>query len=261
MKISCIICSSTQVKELIVFELEKKIFACKTCENAFTYPKPKLPNYSVEDFHGNGLDNKELTLFEHLPSEIQTSYKIQKEIIKENVPKGASILEIGGGEGLFLELLQNSGYNVELIEPSIPASIRARKRGLKVYNDYLQNVKTSKKYSIICLAHVLEHIDNPLQTIEDIKEMLEPNGFILLTQSNYKAFMPFLLKKNWYAWLPSQHFTHFTIKGFKYLAQRLGFKVICYKYSRLVHWPSIYHKAIKFVPRLQDQIHVLLQVK
>lgn len=259
--ISCIICSSLEVKEIITFESGVKIFDCKKCRNAFTYPKPKLPDYSKEDFHRNGLETNELTLFEHLPIEIQESYRIQKEMIVKHVPRGAHVLEVGGGEGLFLELLKNSGYNVELIEPSVTASIRAQKRGLNVYNDYLKNVKFPNKYSVICLAHVLEHIENPAQTMEALKNMLEPNGFVLLTQSNYKGFMPYLLKKSWYAWLPSQHFSHFTVSGIKYLAQSIGFKVVSYKHSRLVHWPSIYHKAVRFVPKLQDQIHVLLQLK
>ncbi|HMG93404.1 MAG TPA: class I SAM-dependent methyltransferase [Chryseolinea sp.] len=234
---------------------------CENCKNAFTYPKPVLPDYSKGDFQARAGDAKKLTLFEDLPIEIHESYNAQLELIQENLPKGSTVLEIGGGEGIFLELVKKRGFDVELIEPSVTAANRAKKRGLTVYNGYFKNNELKKKYSLICLGHVLEHIDDPLTAIDEMKESLVANGFILLTQTNFKGFMPWFLKKKWYAWVPDQHFSHFSLEGLKYLANRSSLTIKGYRYSRLVHGPSIYHTFLKYTPFLQDQIHILFQAK
>jgi 2-polyprenyl-3-methyl-5-hydroxy-6-metoxy-1,4-benzoquinol methylase len=181
-------------------------------------------------------------------------------MIEKKLAKSSAVLEIGGGEGIFLDMVKRAGYDVELIEPSYTASQRARKRGLNVHNDYFDNRAFDRKYALVCMGHVLEHIDDPLNTIKKIKDVLSPGGFILLTQTNVNGFMPRFQKEHWYAWVPDQHFTHFSLAGLKYLARQSDLVVSDYKYSRLVHGPSIYHKTLKYIPFLQDQIHILLQM-
>lgn len=257
----CTVCHSPDAHEMIALFDKAKIMLCRSCKNAFTLPKPKLPDYSAEDFQAGQGDIDRLTHLEDLPEEIKTSYALQLKMVTKYIPKGSSVLEIGGGEGIFLDMLKKSGYDVELIEPSVSASQRAAKRGLNVQNDYFQNVSFNKKYSLICMAHVLEHVDDPLHAIDQIKQLLAPGGFILLAQTNFKGFMPWLLKADWYAWVPDQHFTHFSLAGLRFLARKSSLSVSTYKYSRLVHDPSIYHQTIKYIPFLQDQIHILLKMK
>lgn len=259
--VSCTICTSSYVREIISLPDNKKVMICKNCKNAFTHPKPALPDYSSEDFQAKGKETDILTNLKDLPHEIEKSYTLQLEMINKHLPKGSPILEIGGGEGIFLNMLKNNGYDVELVEPSLTASTRARKRGLHVHADYIQNLHFDKKFALICMSHVLEHIDEPVAAIDYIKTFLAPDGFILLAQTNFRGFMPFLLKENWYAWVPDQHFSHFSLAGLKYIAKQCSMSLSEYRYSRLVHGPSLYHTTIKYVPFLQDQLHVLLEQK
>lgn len=256
----CLICGSVKIKEVVYLAGNKKVYSCNNCGNAFTYPKPQVPNYAMLDFHSGDRikENQQLTSILNLPDEVQYSYKVQKELIGKYLKKGSEILEVGGGEGIFLECLKND-YRVELIEPSKSAALRAEKRGIKVYNELLHKVSLEKRYDVLCMSHVLEHIDNPLETIEYLKEKVNPRGYILLTQTNFKGFMPRLLKEKWYAWVPDHHFWHFSLKGMKFLAGNAKLKVVDYKYSRLWHGKSIYHESMKYFPFLQDQFHVLLK--
>src|SRR5688572_15860359 len=137
----CTICSSSDTKKKLTLESGKMIYECNHCTNAFTYPKPSIPDYASEDFHANGLATDKLLLFEDLPEEIQVSYNIQTQLIEEHVTKGEPILEIGGGEGILADRLLKRGHRIEMNEPSLTAASRARKKGIKVYNNYFQ--KTS----------------------------------------------------------------------------------------------------------------------
>jgi len=259
--INCSVCGSDKIKKIVSLQGDKTIYACKRCSNAFTFPNPIIPDYAAEDFQARDGDTDRLTLYNNLPEEIQESYEKQLSMVEGKLSKGASILEIGGGEGIFLELLKQKGYDVELVEPSNTASLRAKKRALNVHTDYIQNITFNKTFSLICMSHVLEHMADPIDSIIRMKPLLAPRGFILLAQTNFKGFMPLFLKQNWYAWVPDQHFSHFSLPGLRYIADKTSMVVAEYKYSRLVHGPSIYHQALKYFPFLQDQIHILLQLK
>ena len=257
--IQCTICGSGKTTVMLMYSPGVNIMHCKTCDNAFTFPKPQVPDYAREDFQAGANELKEPTPFLSLPHEIQVSYQRQLNMVRDNVSNGAQVLEIGGGEGIFLELLKSAGYEVALVEPSLTAAGRASQRGLTVFNDYFHNLKFERKYSLICLSHVLEHIDDPIHTIRQLTSLLEPSGFILLAQTNYKGFMPRLLKEHWYAWVPHQHFSHFSLNGLRFISHQTNLRVKEYRYSRLVHGKSIYHSVLQYIPPLQDQIHILLQ--
>jgi 2-polyprenyl-3-methyl-5-hydroxy-6-metoxy-1,4-benzoquinol methylase len=256
---SCTICGSTDVSILIPEVSGAQIFTCGGCDNAFTWPKPTLPDYRSADFQSREGSRVQLTLMKDIPVEIEQSYRIQCEMILRHVPLGASVLEIGGGEGIFLEMLKKVGYDVELTEPSRSAAMRARLRGLIVYEDYFQSIDFKKKYSVICMAHVLEHMDNPVTVLAGLRELLIPGGIVLLTQTNFRGLMPRRLKNKWYAWVPDQHFSHFSVSGMQHIASSVNAIVLGHRYSRLVHGKSISNSLVRFIPFLQDQFHIALQ--
>src|SRR6188768_1493340 len=110
-RMNCGICNSSDTRLIVTLPLEKYIFLCKHCKNAFTEPVPTLPDYTAGDFHANGLVADKLTRFVELPEEIKTSYLIQANLIEKHLKKGTPILEIGGGEGIFLEMLSSRGHH------------------------------------------------------------------------------------------------------------------------------------------------------
>src|SRR5258706_16149477 len=114
----CTICHSSITREIVSLKDGKLIYLCKNCHNAFTIPQPQLPDYQNEDFHANGLATDKLTEFAELPEEIRISYRIQLQLVERYFSKSDGILEIGGGEGIFLDLLHRKGFSVEMTEPS-----------------------------------------------------------------------------------------------------------------------------------------------
>jgi 2-polyprenyl-3-methyl-5-hydroxy-6-metoxy-1,4-benzoquinol methylase len=249
------------VRQRLILSEGQRIMHCTNCRNAFTHPRPIVPDYASEDFQVGEGDRAKLTQLSDMPEEIQYSYHLQLQMLKKSIPENSWILEIGGGEGIFSELLVQNGFSVELVEPSISAAERASTRGLTVHNDYLGHVAFSRKFHAVCMSHVLEHMENPLEAIGKVKALLHPQGCILLAQTNFEGFMPWLLKENWYAWVAHQHFTHFSLAGLKYLAAESNLSIASYRYSRLVHGKSLYHAAMKYIPFLQDQIHILFRLK
>jgi len=254
----CPICKSDSIYEYVKLK-PAAIFCCNQCKNAWTYPAPIPPKYSKLDFHKTATKEttSDLKSVDSLPTNWKRSIQMQSNLIINHVKKGSTVLEIGCGEGFFLEKLKNEGYLVTGIEPSESASKRARLRNINVITTVFQPNKIKKKYDLIIMSHVLEHIAKPIDTLKEVKFLLTKNGKILLIQTNYQGLIPRIYKKSWYAWVPEQHFWHFTPKGMKYISKLIEMKPILIEKSNLCH-PGITQKLIELIPASMDQFHILL---
>jgi len=89
----------------------------------------------------------------------------QLNIIKDNLKKFPdSILEVSLLNDYNLKIYKKNGAkNVEGLEPNkfISKSINRKKR-FKIYNSTIENFVFKKKYDLIIISHVLEHLFDPL---------------------------------------------------------------------------------------------------
>ncbi len=260
---SCKLCGNTKLN--LVLKADKfEILECNNCKIAFTNPPPVIPDYGSMDFHSG--ENREkaetLTHIHDLHTDWQMLIRMQAKMIAENFNKDAEILEIGCGEGILLDEVRKLGFtNVQGIEPSTTASARAQRKGLNVRNAYFDVGVTDKKFNLVMMSHVYEHIEDPLAFIEKVKGILKSNGSIMLTQTNYKALLPRFRKEKWYAWVPDQHFWHFTPAGLKKIFKKFGLNTYALNYCTLVHPRSKLYRIARKLPFLQDQFIIIAKQK
>jgi len=95
-----------------------------------------------------------------------------------------SICEIGCLYGFFLELVKYGGgepYGVELDET---ANLHLSQRGIP--NSRILDPR--KKYDVICLFQVLEHLVKPSDLIASISQALNPDGRLLISVPNGREY-------------------------------------------------------------------------
>lgn len=257
-KIHCTLCKGNYVRELMLLK-DFKIQLCKRCNIAFTNPSPSLPNYEQEDFHNKNNEIDRFLYSEDLPYDWKQLIAIQKGLIQQYLTKDANILEIGCGEGILLYELFQLGYKVKGIEASYSAQKRGKKKRLDIQRGYFEELNSRTTYNCIIMSQVLEHMPDLERTLRKIKKLV-PDGYLLLTQANYKGLIPKIQKIDWYAWVPDQHYWHFTLNGLNRLLMNYGFKLVDYKYSSLVHPHNKLYKLAKVVPKWQDQFTVLYKL-
>lgn len=103
--------------------------------------------------------------------------------IKEN----SKILELGYGEGNFTEELINRNFNPTIIDGSkILLDKASSKFGTKVtlINELFENYHGENLYDVIIATHVLEHVDNPILLLENLKQLLKEDGIIIIVVPN-----------------------------------------------------------------------------
>ena len=112
------------------------------------------------------------------------------EQIKDREIKNLKILDVGCGGGIICEPLARLGAKVTGIDFA-PNNIKAAKLHSKrnnlkinyIFKD-IEKSKLDKKFDIILMFEVLEHLDNWKKTIKSIKKNLNKNGILIISTIN-----------------------------------------------------------------------------
>jgi len=138
-----------------------------------------------------------------------------------------SVLEVGCGEGHFLELFKASpnvtAVGLDLTERSVQACVR---KGLTAYNrllsDFLADGQAAR-FDFAVAFHCLEHVPTPLLFIREMLRALKPNGRLIMSTPH----SPMSFEHRWFDPLnhPPHHLSRWNDKSYRAVAARLGLDV------------------------------------
>ncbi len=157
--------------------------------------------------------------------------KFQKILARLN--DNDSILEVGCHTGYFTKLLLKNGYTVEGLEINNAAVSVANADNLPVRLGDIESEETRaglRRYEVILLMDVLEHLRHPQEILSGLKRALKPNGKILVTGPNvaYWAMRKDLLKGTWQyrdaGILDRTHLHFYTATTWVQLLEESGFR-------------------------------------
>jgi SAM-dependent methyltransferase len=134
------------------------------------------------------------------------------------------ILEIGSGDGLFLEKLNSLGKETLGIDKSPKAILRARERGLCVLDCDLHELsaKSPNAFDAVCAFQVLEHVADPVEMLTAGARCLKPGGIFILAVPNADGILKYMRPSR--TDIPPHHLTRWTSRCFSYL-NGLGLRV------------------------------------
>lgn len=163
--------------------------------------------------------NEAKTFFEKAYVGIRNYMLIKKWRLISKYKKGQTALDIGCGTGDFITLGKELGWNVEGIEISNKArEIAITKTKTIIKKDIFDPYFDTKKYDVITLWHVLEHLENPLLILERLKQMLSPKGIIVIAVPNFKSYDAQYYGQYWAAYDVPRHLFHFSQTSIQNLA-------------------------------------------
>lgn len=110
------------------------------------------------------------------------------------------------------------------IELLSKAAAYGRSLGRDIRDMYLDECNFPSNYfDVIQAHHVLEHIPNLQEILDEICRVLKPNGIFYVTVPRYNSV--FVRSTNWAGWYPQEHFWHFTEKTLIELVAKHGFEI------------------------------------
>lgn len=175
------------------------------------------------------------------------------------IPKDiGSVLEIGAGAGLNYSLYPKDAYKVA-IEPENRTDKHTSDVVEGGFNEYhhvfYEKYTDEKKFDLVVMCDVLEHVNDPGDLLEFAKNHLTPNGRILVSIPNFCAienlvkiiitrdfkYIDFSKGESGMGVLDINHKTFWTKKSFVRFAKQHGLEIV-----RVVG----IRKQLKFMPRL-----------
>jgi SAM-dependent methyltransferase len=148
-------------------------------------------------------------------------------------PKGR-LLDVGCGNGDFLQFAQRAGWEAIGVEPDPKAVEVAHARGLTVHLGGLETLQAvSEAFDGITLNHVIEHVHHPRATLEQCYRLLRLGGWLWLETPNLDALGHAHYGENWVGLDIPRHLVVFTDRALMRLLQEVGFTRI----ERLPYYP------------------------
>ncbi|MBL0741768.1 class I SAM-dependent methyltransferase [Chryseolinea lacunae] len=231
---SCPVCHSSvftpflNCKDYTVSHETFQLVTCKTCSFTFTNPVPdpeRLGDYYLSDTYISH-SNKAKGLIDSvyiLARTFTLKWKV-KLITNHSLGKGRQLLDYGCGTGDFLKAAKEQQWAVAGVEPSALARSQAEQSTQEKIATALPEL-TGKKFDVITLWHVLEHIDDLNECIQSLKQQLNDDGTLLIAVPNYECWDGKHYQSHWAGYDVPRHLWHFSRKTMDLLMTNNGLKI------------------------------------
>lgn len=189
------------------------VLRCTKCGLKVTYPHPeKIGNYYKKDYHG-GRHGFSATI----------RAKLRFKLVRKLHPGHAkrSLLDIGCGDGLFLFVAKEQGWDVAGTE-LFPD--RHNYGGLNVVQS-IDEISKSTLFDVITLWHSLEHMHDPEWVLNKIKKYLKPGGILIISVPDSSGWQAKIFKENWLHYDVPRHLWHFDITSLRCILLKCRFHV------------------------------------
>lgn len=190
-----------------------------------TIPQPEnlTPYYASESYISH--TDRRKTLLEKIYGGVKNiSLKQKIRLLQKYHGSIGSVLDVGAGTGDFLAKAQKKGWEICGIEPNEKARQLAQSKKVELYSSW--EVIPKKKYDVITLWHVLEHLPDLDHQIKLLASYLHPGGILVVAVPNFKSYDAKYYKKYWAAYDTPRHIWHFSKASISKLFLPNGFELI-----------------------------------
>ena len=256
-KNACVLCNGLDHTIIENCDREYKVLRCMNCGLVYVNPIPPkelLENTYSKEYYTPWLGNqrrKRIKMWE-LRFKTLNSFSVRK----------SNLLDVGCGEGLFLEIAKENGWDVTGTEISGFAAKYGRDNlGLNIFEGEVMDAGfPDKTFDAITMWHVLEHTRNPMTILKEIKRIIKDNGVFILAVPNLDnkiMQIVYRIVKGKHLHLfniddREMHFYHFNKKTITMAMEKSGFKVMGIKADRGII--EVKRKFLNIIAELIDSI-------
>jgi len=231
---NCPICQHTEFSNFIICNdhlVTDESFAlveCNNCGLKFTNPRPTIDNiakyYDSEEYDSHKKRSSGLVGFVYNAAR---NYALKKKIsfINSLQSDKGKILDVGCGAGHFLQVCERNNWETSGVELNTRARDMASSLVKGPIFSNLEELELKKKFQVITLWHVLEHLHDLRGSMKKFGKMLKKNGNLIVAVPNTDSWDCTHYQEMWAGYDVPRHLYHFNMLIFNKLASISKFKV------------------------------------
>jgi tetratricopeptide (TPR) repeat protein/2-polyprenyl-3-methyl-5-hydroxy-6-metoxy-1,4-benzoquinol methylase len=199
---------------------------CIECGHGFANPRP-----SAAALREAYLDPPPA----HLLSWTYDRLTIWAEIVHElwKLRPGGDFLDVGVGNGALAGVAMDFGFRASGIDIHPAYADPVRRLGVEFcVGDFATFDFGGRKFDVIALGDVIEHLAEPRQVFSHVVSLLKPGGVIWLSTPNFEGVWTRSLREQDAMWMEGEHLQFFSLKSLQWLTRKFGLSLNDYRLSK-----------------------------
>ena len=151
------------------------------------------------------------------------------------LPAPRRFLDIGCATGMLIEWMKGRGWEasgVDVCRES--AEYGMAHRGIRIFIGTLEEAAfPAGSFSVVHFSHLIEHVPDPRSFLGEVRRILAPGGYAVITTPNVDGFQARLFGKGWRSAI-ADHLVLFSKKTLGRMIRDQGFNVL-----RTVTWGGL----------------------
>jgi 2-polyprenyl-3-methyl-5-hydroxy-6-metoxy-1,4-benzoquinol methylase len=217
-----------EIKDHAVSKESFILCKCSKCSLLFTNPRPDAesiaPYYDFPEYFSHEDKAKNLT---QLIYQKVRNYSVKKKVkLISGLHEKGRLLDYGCGTGALLSEAKNQGWKISGVEPNSKARTQANLKLKGKVKETLDDLAKDKKFDIITLFHVLEHIHDMKKTVKSLVKHLKSGAYMIVAVPNPESWDANKYGTYWAGWDIPRHLYHFNKAAMENFAETFDLSLV-----------------------------------
>jgi 2-polyprenyl-3-methyl-5-hydroxy-6-metoxy-1,4-benzoquinol methylase len=172
-------------------------------------------------------------------------------------PVAGRLLDVGCGQGTFLEEMRQAGWEVEGVEPDPSAAALARANNIPVLEASFEDAPLrAGSYDAVTMNHVIEHFHEPVEALRIARQLLRPGGILWIATPNLASRGHGVFGRDWIGLDPPRHLVLFDRTSLSRAVRQADLEVVGFgsDYSAQLYFPGSATIASGGNPQEDDEV-------
>ena len=198
---------------------------CRACAIVFQNPRPVFDDVRRRygaDYFSYELGNE--SIFFGLMKLGLNDIHFRDRTAESGTPR--TFLDIGCATGMLIELMKGEGWEARGVDVCRESAEYGKvHRGVDIFPGTLDEAHfAGGSFGVVHFSHLIEHVPDPRGFLGEVRRILAPGGFAVITTPNIDGFQARLFGKGWRSAI-ADHLVLFSRKTLIRLVQESGFDV------------------------------------
>ena len=223
----CPVCRATTARPRFAVEgLEPPVVICEECGLGRFHPM--LAQGAIAELYPDAYYGEPGVKFHPLVERAVRSIGSRHvRFLSLGLAPGSRVLDVGCGRGVVLGELANLGLEVHGVEMSQAAVCGADPRAqIRIAQNLAKAGYPSSHFDQVLIWHVLEHLERPRETLDEVRRILRPGGRLVVAVPNLASRQAAWSGAAWFHLDLPRHLYHFPLAALRHLLDETGFEPI-----------------------------------